>query len=150
MDDDQRLEWVLPARTGEFRGLELAHLDREDPDERRILIEAEHPEYAEALEAGDEILVDGQPMNPALHISMHEIVANQILELEPPETWATAKRLVDLGYDRHEVLHMLAGPVTQQVWQMMQDRRHFDRDEFVAELADLPESWEAARPSGSG
>lgn len=150
MDDDQRLEWVLPARTDEFNGLELAHLDREDPDERRILIEAEHPEYAEALATGEEIVVDGQAMNPALHISMHEMVANQILELEPPETWATAKRLVGLGYERHEVLHMLARPVTKQVWQMMQDRRHFDRDAFVAELAELPESWEAARRSGGG
>jgi hypothetical protein len=30
---------------------------------------------------------DREPMNPRLHIAMHQIVPNQILEDDPPETW---------------------------------------------------------------
>jgi hypothetical protein len=119
---DEHRRWVIPPRTGTFRDIDLEYLDPNDPDERRILIEAEHPEYADALEADDEVLVDGQPMNPSLHVSMHEIVTNQIWDLDPPETWATAQRLTDLGYDRHEVIHMLGGAVTTQLWRACMSR----------------------------
>lgn len=145
MTDEQRRRWVVPPRTGTFRGLQLEYLEPDDPDERRILIEAEHPEYADALEADEEVLVDGQPMNPTLHISMHEIVSNQIWDLDPPETWATAQRLTGLGYDRHEILHMLGRAVTTQVWRAMHDGQPFDLEGFVADLDALPESWEAER-----
>lgn len=143
-DDHQR--WVAHAATGMFRGIDLAHLDPGDPDERRILIEAEHPEYADALAADEEVLVDGQPMNPRLHVTMHEVVANQIWDLDPPDTWATAQRLTRLGYDRHEVLHMLGGAVTTQLWQALHEQQPFDLERFLADLEALPESWEAERP----
>jgi hypothetical protein len=42
-------------------------------------------------------------VNPVLHIAMHEIVANQLWANDPPEMWETAVRLLDAGYERHEV-----------------------------------------------
>ena len=43
-------------------------------------------------------------VNPRLHITLHEIVANQLWGDEPPEMWHTAKHLVVVGYERHEIL----------------------------------------------
>lgn len=146
MDATRRRDWVLPARTGVFDGLELVHLDRDDPDERRVLILAEHPELADAVGAGIEVEgPDGQPMNPSLHVSMHELVTNQIWDDDPPETWQTAQRLVALGYERHEVLHMLSSVVAGQVWHTMHEQEPFDLDRFRAGLDALPGSWEAER-----
>lgn len=142
---DEHRRWVMLARTGTFRNIDLQYLDPDDPDERRILIQAEHPEYADALDADEEVLLDGQPMNPSLHISMHEIVTNQIWDLDPPETWVTARRLTALGYDRHEVIHMLGGAVTTQLWRAMHEQEPFDLPEFLADLDSLPDSWEERR-----
>lgn len=148
MDDttQRRRDWVLPAGAGRFEGLQLEYLDRDDPDDRRILILAEHDGYHAAIQAGDEVVVDGEPMDPSLHVSMHELVTNQVWDDDPPETWQTAQRLVELGYERHEVLHMLAGVVADELWRTMHDQQPFDLDRFRAGLEALPESWEAQRP----
>lgn len=71
-------------------------------------IEAEHPAFADALHAREESLIAGEPMNPRLHIAMHEIVTNQLWADDEPEVWTTVQRLTQLGYDRHVVLHMIA------------------------------------------
>jgi hypothetical protein len=42
-DVSDRKAWALPAATGSYQGLDLSLLDRDDEDERRYLIEAEHP-----------------------------------------------------------------------------------------------------------
>jgi Plasmid pRiA4b ORF-3-like protein/Domain of unknown function (DUF1841) len=81
-------------------------LDPGDPDERRLLIEGEHPEYHAALaDPASDGEIDG--VNPRLHIAIHEVVANQLWEDDPAEAWRAAKRLRDAGVDRHDVLHQL-------------------------------------------
>ena len=47
---DRRAFVVLPA-TGEYQEIDLSLLDPADPDHRRLLIEAEHPELHRALES---------------------------------------------------------------------------------------------------
>jgi hypothetical protein len=76
---------------------------------------------------------------------MHEIVATQLWDDDPPEVWATAARLLDSGYDRHEILHMLAAPVAQQVWGTLHEERLYDRAVHVAALQGLRGSWEQQR-----
>jgi hypothetical protein len=67
-------------------GIDLALLDPADPDERRLLIEAEHPTLRQALDDDlDEVVLDGQLMNPRLHIALHEIVAERLWADDPPE-----------------------------------------------------------------
>lgn len=88
--------------------MDLALLDPADADERRVLIEAEHPELATAMRDGQrETLLAGQTINPNLHLALHQVVAQQIWDDDPRETWQTAQRLTALAYDRHQVLHML-------------------------------------------
>lgn len=126
--------------------MELSLLDRDDENDRRILIEAEHPELHVALRSGRrEIHRSGTTMSPALHITMHEIVANQLWADDPPEMWETAQRLLKIGYDRHEVLHMLASVLSDEVFQMLRQHEPHERERVRTALAALPESWEEHR-----
>jgi len=123
---------------------ELTLLDPEDPDERAILIRLAHPDLDEAIESGlEEIVVGGEPMNPRLHLAIHEVVATQVIEDDPAEAFATLERLRALGRDPHEALHMLGSAVTAQLWAATHEGRAYDRDEHVRALKALPGSWDA-------
>ena len=139
--DDERRAFAVPPATGELDGIDLAFLDPDDPDDRRLLIEAEHPELRQALERDEEMVVGGEPMNPRLHITMHEIVTNQLWDDDPPEVWQTARRLLAAGYERHEVLHMLASVVSTEMWGTLALGARADRERYVAALDELPDSY---------
>lgn len=142
--EDERRRFIAdPDVLGEL-GVEIDQLA--DPDMRSFVIRAEHPEFAQALQDGDDAVdLGGGPMNPRLHLAMHEIVATQLWDDSPPEVWDTAVRLLEAGYERHEVLHMLAGPVVDQVWGALHDERAYDRERHLAALRALPGSWERER-----
>ena len=109
---DDRRSWAVPAGHGTYRGLDLEQLDPDDEDERTFLLEAHHPDMAEALARHEEMTgPDGDAMNPTLHVSLHLVVANQLLADDPPETWQAVQRLAGLGYDWHNVMHLVMGPV---------------------------------------
>ncbi|HEX4219271.1 MAG TPA: DUF1841 family protein [Acidimicrobiales bacterium] len=146
-----RRRWLFPLASGSFQGFRLDLLNPADEGDRMVLIHSEHPELADALEEErDEVGADGQFMNPRLHLLMHEAVANQIWNDDPPEVWRTAQRLSAAGYDRHEVLHMLASVLVEDMERMQRDGVPFDRDRFLAELEELPDAWEADREVGPG
>ena len=111
-----RRSWALPRAHGTYQGLDLDLLDPGDEDERALLIEARHPEFADALQGDDEVILDGEPVNPRLHMAMHQVVANQLLADDPPETWQTVQRLARLGYDWHNIMHMIASLITEDVY----------------------------------
>jgi Domain of unknown function (DUF1841) len=143
-DRDRRLAFAIPpiSEPGE---LDAERLDAADADDRALLIRAAHPE----LDTGEEtVIVDGREMNPRLHLTIHEIVATQLADHDPPEVWETAQRLRRLGYGRHEILHMLGSAMTPQLWSALHDEREYDPDQHRAALAALPESWERERPGG--
>jgi hypothetical protein len=141
---EERLGWL-------FADVEADYLDPSNEYDRESLIHLQHPELEEALSdpGVDEIEVAGQPMNPRLHIALHQGVAEQIVNDEPPEVWQTALRLEALGYGRHEVLHMVASVLSGEVWQVMAEQQPYDRERHLAALAALPASWEAMRPRRS-
>jgi len=139
---EARRQFACPPARGRYEGIELEYLDPADLDERGILIKAEHPELHKALRHGDdEIVISGQPMSPRLHIAMHEIVANQLWDDDPAEVWETAERLVALGYERHEVLHMLSSVVAREVWRTLDSGLPSDPARYVAALSELPASY---------
>jgi hypothetical protein len=119
----------------------VAQLDPTDEDELGFLIEAMHPELADALRHGGEVTVRGEPFSPRLHITMHQIVANQLLAANPPETWQTVQRLAALGYDWHNIMHMIAAIVSDDVYHMMQENRLFDPADYIRRLEELPGDW---------
>ena len=139
---------MIPPASGTVDGINLALLDPADPDERRLLIEAEHPMLRQSLHDDlDEVVLDGQLINPRLHIALHEIVAERLWTDDPPKAWPTAQRLSALGYDRHEVLHMLMSVLSGELYRAMQGSASGPRDpeQTAVALAALPDSWEAQR-----
>jgi hypothetical protein len=99
-----RRSWAVPPAHGTYRGRDLELLDPGDEDERTLLIEARHPEFAAALQGGGDVIVDGEAVNPRLHVAMHQVVASQLLAGDPPETWQAVQRLAGLGYDWHTII----------------------------------------------
>lgn len=88
-----RRAFAFPLLEGTHGGTDLTTLDPADAADRRRLLAVEHLEHAD----GDR----------EAHLDLHEAVAAQLWEGKPVETWETAQRLLDKGYERHEVLHQL-------------------------------------------
>lgn len=106
-----------------------------------VLMEARHPEFEHALERHEEMTVDGEPINPRLHVLMHQVVARQLLADDPPETWKTVRRLARLGYDWHSIMHMIAGLVVEDVHRAMTTDRPHDAADYARRLRALPGDW---------
>ncbi len=136
-----RQSWAVPPGHGAYRGLDLELLNPADEDGLTFLIEAIHPELADALRSDDEVIARGEPFSPKLHIAMHQIVANQLLAGDPPETWQTVQRLATLGYDWHNVMHMIAAMVSDDVYHALKEDRPFDPGDYIRRLHELPGDW---------
>lgn len=136
-----RRSWAVPPGHGIYQGLDLGLLDPGNEDDRTFLIEAQHPEFADALRSDADVIVDGEPVNPRLHVAMHQVVANQLLACDPPETWQTVQRLAGLGYDWHNVMHMIASLVTEDVYRALNEHRQADPASYARRLNGLPGDW---------
>jgi uncharacterized protein DUF1841 len=144
-DRERRLAFAIPTVEQELDDIDTSLLDPTDPDERALLIRAAHPELDTDQET---MVIGGSEINPRLHLALHEIVATQLVDDDPPEVWATAQRLRRLGYGRHEILHMLGAAMAGRIWDALHNRSAYDADEHRTALAALPESWERQRPGG--
>jgi len=67
-----------------------------------------------------------------------------------PETWQTARRLLALGHERHDVLHMLGSAVAGELWHVTHEGVPFDHERFVGALDALPGSWGEDDSESSG
>ncbi|MEV3925361.1 hypothetical protein [Actinomadura coerulea] len=92
-----RRAFALPFLSGTHRPagrhdlVDLSELDPADPGDRRALLEFEHP-------GGHED-----------HLDAHVRLSAMLWDGEPPHLWDTAQSLLDVGYERHEILHKLIG-----------------------------------------
>lgn len=136
-----RRSWALPRAHGAYQELDLELLDPGDEDDRAMLIEALHPEFADALQGETDVIVDGQTVNPRLHVAMHQVVANQLLADDPPQVWQTVQRLAGLGYDWHNIMHMIAALVTEDVHAALKEHREPDPADYARRLSELPGDW---------
>jgi hypothetical protein len=128
-------------------GVDPDDSDLHDEATREFLIRDEH--QLESIEDFDfdheAVPMHGGNVNPTVHLAMHQIVANQIWDDNPPETWRTARRLLQIGYDRHEVLHMLAWVASEELWDLLSEKQPHNAARYAARLATLPDSYEAHR-----
>jgi hypothetical protein len=138
-----RRQWTITKRRGRVLDVDLQDLDPADEGDRYYFILAEHPELVPAIRDNlDEIELHRQKMNPLLHLTMHQIVANQRWTNDPPEVWETVKRLIGEGYKRHDIVHMIGSVASKGVWTALMDYGPADPADYVAGLEALPESWE--------
>ena len=140
---EQRLQWAITKRRGRVLDIDLQYLDPSNEDDRYFFILAEHPELIPAIRDDlDEIEMHGRTMNPRLHLTMHQVVTNQLWDNDPPEVWLTVRRLTGLGYKRHDILHMIASAVSDEVWYSLKENTPADPSDYIKKLDALPESWE--------
>jgi hypothetical protein len=111
-------------------------------------VKAQHLEMEAAHK--EVVTESGETINPMLHVALHGLVANQVLNNEPPGTWQTVQRLAGLGYDRHNVMHMIMGPVSAFLHQAMTGKQPFERDVFRRQLNELPGDWPSPEEIGRG
>jgi Domain of unknown function (DUF1841) len=143
-----RRSWAMPSGHGIYQDLDLELLNPADEDQCGLLIEAQHPELEDALRDDEEMIVGGEPFNPRLHVSLHQVVANQLLADDPPETWQAVQRLAGRGYDWHNIMHMIAAVVGDDLYQMLNEQRRFDRDDYARRLSELPGDWPSPEALG--
>jgi len=91
-------------------------------DERLGLLRADRPER------------DGVWPPPSLRL----VIANQILDDKPSETWETAQRLLGCDMDRHEVMNQLVLALLPFVVRALFEEQRFNPDAYAAALARLP------------
>jgi hypothetical protein len=131
-----RRRFAMPYFGTRIGDEDFPRLNPNDPDERSLLIEGEHPEYHEALaDPAFDGEIDG--VKPGLHLAMHEIVAAQLWDNDPPEAWAAARRLLELGHDRHDILHAIGHAAMPYVYDALTSRQPVDVAAYRAELEKL-------------
>ena len=75
--------------------------------------------------------------NPNLHKIIHEVIENQIREGKPKETKETLKRLMNLGYNRHEAIHKIGIIVIDDIYNMLKNEQEFNEKQFAKKLLAL-------------
>jgi len=111
-----RRAFAFPLLNGTHGGVDLAGLDPASPADRRALLAADHHDPS------------GRQASPE-HIDRHLALADRLWRGDPPELWDAAQRLLDLGEDRHAVLHALMNTIRAA---------GTSEDAIGAALADLP------------
>ena len=119
-----RRTFAFPLLAGRHGGLDLGTLDPADPADRRRLLEAGHGAGSQRGEGRH-----GARRDAGAHIDRHVALADRLWRGEPPELWEAAQRLLDLGTERHEVLHVLMDAL---------DEAGPDEDNIAAALNELP------------
>ncbi|MGH3400236.1 MAG: hypothetical protein ACRDPO_36700, partial [Streptosporangiaceae bacterium] len=110
-----RRAFAFPLLRGTYHGVDLATLDPAQPHDRRSLLAADHEDQF------------GPPVSDQ-HLERHVALADRLWRDDPPELWDAAQRLLDLGEDRHSVLHALMSAIRQA---------GDDENDIAAALADL-------------
>ena len=67
--------------------------------------------------------------------------ADQLLTDDPPETWQAVQRLGALGYDWHNIMHMIAAVVSDDIYRAMKENQPFDPGDYARRLNELPGEW---------
>ena len=80
---------------------------------------------------------DEHGYNEVLHKAIHTIVEDQIKGNDPKEVKETLKRLMDLGYSRHESIHKIGTVVLGEIYKVEKSQKPFNRNRFVDELNKL-------------
>ena len=111
-----RRAFAFPVLEGTYRGTDLGALDPANPADRRTLLATEHDDPS-GWRASEE------------HLDRHLTLADRLWRGDPPELWDAAQRLLDLGEDRHEVLHDLINAIRAA---------GTDENAIAFALADLP------------
>jgi hypothetical protein len=120
--------FAIPSVYTELGDEEL-DLEPTDPQQRRLLVIGEYPEYHEAIAAET---FDGQPRE---ELELRVNIVDQLWDNEPAELWETAQRLLEAGLERDQILTRLAEVFNKQLRPDENDEITYDIDEYREALA---------------
>lgn len=133
--------------------------DRRSASRRVRYIETSHADDGECrlcqLDSG-RLPAAGKPMNTQdqqnekdgeeafAEETLIQAIENQIEADDPPAARATLNKLTLVGYEREEILRLMALVLAREVESILHEDRPFDRDWYEQALRALPELPEAA------
>jgi hypothetical protein len=87
------------------------------------------------------MVINNLKMKPNLRAreSIFHIIDNQIKNNDPPETTLTFKRLKEEGFDDFTVKQLIGQCVAVEIYDMLKNKRPFDKERFINHLNNLPE-----------
>lgn len=111
-------------------------------DEDRVLLQVMqmHPEYSDLWARLDQVAdeeIERDGTNPILHITIHQIIENQLALAQPPEVAKTMERLLKRGKNRHEVLHEIGSVFTQELFDILKYNLPFNQPRYIRNLRRL-------------
>jgi uncharacterized protein DUF1841 len=131
-----RRQFTMPFTGTTIDGEDFDRLNPSDPDQRGLFIKGEHPELHAALADPDfDPKVVG--FSPRFHLTMHEVIANQLWDNDPPEVWQAAQRLRGQAVDRHNILHALLDIMVTHMHPALANKKPFDTDAYRRDLDEL-------------
>jgi hypothetical protein len=120
-------------------------------DEDAVTVKSlqEHPEYYEIWDRLDELseeeLIQDE-VDPILHVTIHQIVENQLAAKDPPVVHETLERLMRSGLSRHEAIHAVGSVLCEEIWEILCQERRFDEERYERGLQQLnAQEWAPAR-----
>jgi hypothetical protein len=128
----ERRMFAIPSVYTELGDEEL-DLEPTDPEQRRLLVIGEYPEYHEAIAAET---FDGQPQ---VELELRVNVVDQLWDNEPPEVWEAAQRLLEGGLERAEIL----GRIGEVFHKQLQPAQNTGNDEVTYDLDEYREALQA-------
>lgn len=126
----ERRQFAVPSVYTEIAGEEV-ELDPADPEQRRLLVIGEHPDFQESL-AEDE--VDAATF---MRVTAHTTVVDQLWDHEPAEVWQAVQRLLRTGLERAQVLETIAVTLEERLETNDAEGLEFDIDDYCRALEEL-------------
>ena len=80
---------------------------------------------------------------PILKAATMDVVNNQIMNNEPPETRLTLERLISQGITEEDAKIYIAQAVSVEIWDVMRNKTVFNKNRFIKNLNNLPEEPKA-------
>ncbi len=117
-------------------------LPLEGEDAQTAEIMREHTEWHHVWARADQLSdaeIERDGVNPFLHITIHQVVLNQI-NGALPATKDTFEALLAMGIDRHEAIHRIGTVFTEGIYETLKFRRPFDEEKYSRGLKALTKS----------
>jgi hypothetical protein len=77
--------------------------------------------------------------NKRLNKAIHEVVENQLRDLNPPETKETFDRLIEEGYSEEQARTLIGYVVASEIFEILKYLKPYNHKRYVGALRRLPE-----------
>jgi hypothetical protein len=141
-DAAERRRFAFALRQGTWDGIDLSVLDPDDEDDSLTLAHAELDILGgrQLARRGPAAIAD----TTHLDVTLRAVAMRQLWAGDPPELWATARRLRGEGRAREEIMLMLTWRIGVSIAGVVLDDEAFDAAGHLRSLDALPGSWDAA------